>query len=178
MEEQKERVFGTRKGKLGKVRNSWGVRDAHKYIRKQHWYDIGRPLTEHEFYSIVRGVNRLLAEELRLGNTVKFPEGMGCLELRKYKAGVSFVDGQLKNTYPIDWCNTRKLWEQDGEARCQKLLLRIENPWVYHVKYCKHDATYENKCFYQFDLNRFIKKGLSDNIRSGKVDTLWGAELR
>ena len=178
MEEQDKRMLGSRKGKLGKVRNSWGVRDAHKWIRKHHWYDIGCPIHEEDFYKIIRGVNKLFAEELKQGNSVHFPAGMGMLELRKYKAGVSFVNGQLKNTYPIDWCSTMKLWSQDNEARQQKLLLRIENPWVYHVKYCKHNATFENKCFYQFDLNRFIQKGLRNNIRAGKTDTVWGSELR
>ena len=63
-----------------KVRNSWGVYDAYKHIRKKDWYDIGRPLKEHEFYSIVRGVNDLLAEEIVKGNIIKFPHNLWELE--------------------------------------------------------------------------------------------------
>lgn len=37
-----------------KVTGSWGIYDAYKSIRRHKWYDIGRPLTEKEFYAIVR----------------------------------------------------------------------------------------------------------------------------
>ena len=39
-----------------KVSGSWGIYDAYKLIRKNKWYDIGRPLTEKEFYSIIRQI--------------------------------------------------------------------------------------------------------------------------
>lgn len=164
---------GMKKGAKAKVRGSWGVYHALKHIRKQGWYDIGRPVTEKEFYAIIRGVNRLLAEEIANGQTVKFPYQMGVLELRKFQKGVSFVDGKLKNTYPIDWYNTKLLWEQDEEARKKKIRLRHENEWVYHVRYNKWKAKFENKSFYHFALNTFIKWALAKNIKEGKVDTLW-----
>ena len=159
--------------KLSKIRNSWGVYDAYKLIRKNKWYDIGRPVTEHEFYSIVRNVNNLLAEEIANGGTVTFPSRMGKLELRKFQKGVSLVDGKLKITYPINWEDTLKLWFEDEEAKKNKTLVRNECDFVYHVRYDKYDATYENKSFYQFTLNRFIKIKLKDKILKGEIDTLW-----
>ena len=162
-----------RKGVKFKVRNSFGVYDAYKIVRRNNWFDIGRPLKEHEFYAVIRGVNKLLAENIANGDTVVFPSQMGKLELRKYPKGVSFEGGQLKNTYPIDWKSTNQLWAEDKEEKLKHTLLRYESPMVYHVKYCKEDATYENKTFYQFTLNRFIKKKLKENISDGKIDTLW-----
>lgn len=159
--------------KKAKVRNSWGVYDAYKHIRKNQWYDIGRPLKEHEFYSIIRGVNNHLAAELSKGNEVHFPSRMGALELRKIQRGVSIVEGKLRNTYPIDWEETLRLWFEDQEQRAAKTLVRKESEYVYHVKYNKHDANYENQCFYEFSLNRTIKKSLKENINKGKIDTLW-----
>lgn len=164
---------GMKKGAKAKVRDSWGVYDSYKYIRKHGWMDIGKPITEKEFYAIIRGINRLLAEEIANGQTVRFPLQMGILELRKFKKGVSFVDGKLKNTYPIDWYNTLLLWEQDEEAKKKKIRLRHENEWVYHVKYDPWKAKYENKSFYRFALNTFIKRALAKNIKEGKVDSLW-----
>lgn len=158
---------------FSKIRNSWGVYDAYKLIRKNKWYDIGRPVTEHEFYSIVRSINNLLAEEVANGNTVAFPSRMGKLELRKFQRGVSLVDGKLRITYPVNWEETLKLWFEDEEAKKNKTLLRNESDFVYHVRYDKFDATYENKSFYQFALNRFIKKKLKDKILKGEIDTLW-----
>lgn len=170
---EKKEKWWCRAGIPNKVRNSWGVYDAYKHIRKRGWYGLGKPVSEKEFYSVIRGINRLLAEEVALGKTVRFPFGMGKLELRKYKAGAFMLDGKLKITYPIDWKNTHLLWEQDKEAYDKKILLRHENDWVYHVRYIKGGAKYGNKIFYQFAINTFIKKALSKNIQQGNIDTLW-----
>lgn len=166
-------IIGTRKGKQGKVRNSFGIYDVYKHIRKHHWYNIGRPVTEHEFYSIIRMVNQLLADEIALGQSVKFPYRMGSLDLRKSEREASFKDGKLKINYPQDWGSTLRLWHEDVEARKNKIILRMEEPYVYSVKYNKYGANYENKCFYGFDTNTFIKRALKENIKSGKTDTIW-----
>lgn len=176
MEEFKNEMVPSRTGK-GKrsitVTNSWGVKQAWQLIRKNRWFNLPRPVNEHEFYSILRQVNLLLAEEIVKGNNVKFPERMGELELHKYEVGVSFVDGKLKNTYPVDWGKTWELWYKDPEAFKQKITLHQENPYCYHVKYLKKNATYENKQFYQFQLNQKVRKKLSKNIKQGKVDALY-----
>ena len=159
--------------KVMKVTNSFGVYDAYKKIRKNGWYDIGKPVSEHDFYAIVRGVNKLLAEEVAAGRPINFPARMGKLELRKIPRGVSIVDGKLKISYPPDWSETLKLWYEDEEARKNKTLIRDESPFGYKIKYDRYNATYENKVFYQFVLNKFIKKALKENIKNGKIDTLW-----
>lgn len=156
-----------------KVNNSWGVYDAYKLIRKHKWMDIGRPLKEKEFYSIIRRVNDLYAKELAEGKEMSFHSRMGKLELRKFPVGVSLVNGKLKNTFPIDWDSTIRLWYEDEESRDNKTLLRHEIPYTYHIKYNKFTANYENKSFYEFVLNRFVKKALKDNLQKGKIDTLW-----
>lgn len=168
-----QKISKGRKGIKGKVTGSWGCYDAYKLMRKNHWYNIGRPVTEKEFYAIIRGVCKLLAEELAMGHNVKFPMKMGELELRKWESGAFIRDGKLKITYPVDWVETKKLWYEDSEAMNSKTLVRYENKWVYRVKYNNFRATYENKAFYQFALNTFIKKALAQNIKQGKIDTLW-----
>lgn len=161
------------KGKTFKVRNSFGVYDAYKYIRKQGWYNIGRPLKEGEFYAIIRGINNLLAEELLKSQEIKFPASMGRLEMIKYEVGASFKEGQLKVTYPVDWMETWKLWHRDNAAFQEKALVRHTNNWVYRIRYVKDKANYTNKQFYLFTLNSKLKKRLSQNIKNGKIDTLW-----
>ena len=171
--EEFRKRFGHKKGDPFKVTDSFGVYDCYKLMRKNHWYDIGRPVLEKEFYAIVRGINDLLAENITNGETVVLPKRMGRLELRKFKRGVTMKNGKLKITYPINWLETQKLWYNDEEAMKEKVLIRFEEPYVYHVKYCTQDAVYENKIFYQFDLNTFIKRALKKKIKSGKTDTLW-----
>ena len=165
-------VRKARGSKTAKVNHSWGVYDAYKLIRKHQWFDIGRPLKEHEFYSIIRKVNKLFANEVANGGEFTFPSRMGKLEIRKSIRGVSLVEGKLKNTYCIDWRNTLKLWYDDEEARREKTLVRWEND-VYHVRYNKFTANYENQSFYQFETNRFLKRALQENVKQGKIDTLW-----
>ena len=114
-----------------------------------------------------------MAEDITKGNTIKFPYKMGKLELRKFPVGVTFKDGKLHNTYPINWSKTLHLWYEDPEARKNKTILREENPYIYAVRYNKYSAAYHNMGFYQFDVNTFIKKGLSKNIKQGKTDSLW-----
>lgn len=161
------------KGCKGKVRNSWGIYDAYKLLRKNKWLDIGRPLKEREFYSIIRGVNNLMAAEMALGNTVILPENMGRLELRKFNPTAKYVKGKLVITYPINWDETLRLWYVDEEARKAKTLIRRTEDTVYTIKYSKYNATYNNQCFYEFAPNTFIKRALGKNVRLGIADTMY-----
>lgn len=171
--EFRAKIIKLNESRKSKVRNSWGVYDAYKKVRKNGWYDIGRPLKENEFYSIVREINNLLAKEIVNGNTIMFPYHMGKLELKKYKPEVKMVDGKLKIGYPIDWERTMKLWYEDEEARENKTILRYESEYIFHIKYNKHTALYENQCFYEFEVNKFMRRALAKNIKNGKTDTLW-----
>ncbi len=156
-----------------KVKGSWGIYDSYKLVRKHGWYDIGKPLYESEYFGIVRKVNDLLADEIANGNTVVFPHAMGKLELNKFPVGVKIVNGKLKNTYPISWYKTLKLWYEDEEAYKNKILIRKEDDYAYAVRYKKFNAFYTNMCFYEFAVNRFIKNAIRKNVKEGKVDTLW-----
>ena len=159
-----------------KVSGSWGVYDAYKLIRKHKWYDIGRPVTEYEFYAIIRHINDLYADEIAKGTTVFFPSKMGKLELKKEPRGVYFnKDGKMKVTYPIDWQSTLKLWFEDEEARNLKTLIRRNSKVMYRVHFNKYEATFNNKLFYDFTLNRFIKQKLKHNIINGLIDSVYGS---
>lgn len=169
-----EAVQKKRTKKTALVRGSWGVYDALKHIRKHGWYNIGRPVTEHEFYSIIRSVNKLLAESLVHGEDIHFPYGMGVLEVKRVKREV-FLNkkGKLVNTYPISWKETLKLWYEDEEAKNNKILIRKECECTYKIFYNKYRATYKNQCFYTFASNRFMERSLFENTKKGKTDTLW-----
>lgn len=161
------KVNGPRKHKLS---NSLGVYDAYKYIRKNKWLDIGRPLTEHEFYSIIRKTNNYLAEELLKGNDVILPHRLGTLELRKYYPRMYIEDGVYKNTLPIDWDVTLKLWSEDEEAYKERTLVKMEEKEIFKVQYNKNKANYNNKSFMEFVVNRDIKRGLKQHIKRGAID--------
>ena len=90
-----EEVLRLHDSRNHKVTGSLGVYDAYKYIRKNKWFDIGRPLKEGEFYKIIRGVNNLLATELIKGNQINLPHRLGTLEIRKRPTRVAIVEGKL-----------------------------------------------------------------------------------
>ena len=153
-----------------KVNNSLGVYDAYKWIRKNKWLNIGRRLTEHEFYSIIRKVNDYLADSFLHGNDIKLPHRMGRLELRKYDARVTFDGEKVKTNLPIDWDRTLKLWYEDEEAYKNKTLVKVEEKEIFKVYYSKQLADYNNQVFYEFNVNRELKKRLKQRIKEGRLD--------
>ena len=153
-----------------KVSGSLGVYDAYKFLRKRKWLNIGRPLTEHEFYSIIRKVNDYLADSFLHGNDIKLPHRMGRIELRKYDVRVSFDGEKVKTNLPIDWDRTLKLWYEDEEAYENKTLVKVEEKEIFKVYYNRQLADYNNQSFYEFNVNRELKKRLKQRIKEGKLD--------
>lgn len=153
-----------------KVSGSLGVYDAYKFLRKRKWLNIGRPLTEHEFYSIIRKVNDYLADSFLHGNDIKLPHRMGRIELRKYDVRVSFDGEKVKTNLPIDWDRTLKLWYEDEEAYENKTLVKAEEKEIFKVYYNRQLADYNNQSFYEFNVNRELKKRLKQRIKEGKID--------
>ena len=153
-----------------KVTRSLGVYDAYKYIRKNKWFNIGRPVTEEEFYKIIRMVNQGLAEELVRGAEIHLPERMGDIEIRKKPSRLSIVDGKLVTNLPIDWDATLKLWYEDEESYRDKTIVRVENEEIFKVYYNKTTANYNNKSFYEFRPNRELKKELTKQAKAGRLE--------
>ena len=152
------------------VNNSLGVYDAYKWIRKNKWFNIGRPLKEHEFYSIIRKVNTLLAEELLDNGIITLPQRMGTVELRKFDSYVKFEDGKVKTNRPIDWNKTLELWYEDEESYKSKTLIKMEEKEMFKVYYNKSTANYNNRAFYEFVFNKDLKVRLKQKIKGGSID--------
>lgn len=170
MTDFRKKVLKVSEPRKHKVTGSLGVYDAYKHIRRNKWYDIGRPLKEHEFYTIVRGINNLLADELIKGNEIVLPYRMGKLELRKTEAKISIQDGQVKTNLPIDWDRTLKLWSEDTESYKAKTLVKMEEREMFRVFYNRINSNYINSSFYEFNINRDIKTRLKQKIKEGHID--------
>lgn len=153
-----------------KVTNSYTTYEAYKWIRKNKWLNIGKPLTEHEFYSIVRKINKLLGEALVNGDDVVLPCRMGRLEIRKYDANITIKDGKIKTNLPIDWNETIKLWYEDEDSYKNRTLIKAKEKELYKIFYNKNIANYPNKSFYTFNINKELKLKLKDSIKEGNIE--------
>lgn len=153
-----------------KITKSIGIYSFYKELRKNKWVDIGQRLSEHQFYYIIRNINKLLAQELINGNDVKLPHMMGRLEIRKMKPIIEFKDNKLKTNLPVNWNKTIKLWYEDKDAYKNKTLIRVEEKDIFKIYYNKSKAKYQNKVFYEFNINREIKKGLKLSIKNDNID--------
>ena len=170
MDEFRRKVLKVDHSRNHKVKNSIGVYDIYKHIRKNKWYDIGQPITEHQFYTIIREVNNVLADNLLKGNDIVFPNKMGRLEVRKFKPIIRFDDNKLTVRLPIDWDRTLKLWLEDEEAYKERTLVKMEEKEIFKVCYNKTRADFPNKGFYQLQINRDLKIALKKKIKLGNFD--------
>lgn len=170
MDEFRRRILKVNGPRKHKINNSFGVYNAYKLIRKNKWFDIGRPVSEHDFYSIIRTVNNLLADFLSKGHDVNLPCQMGRLEIRKYDAKITLQEGKIVTNLPIDWDRTLKLWSEDEKAYKERTLIKREEKEIFKVYYNRGKANYTNKSFFAFDINRELKKKLKKNIKERRID--------
>ena len=170
MDEFRKKVLKVNSPRIHRVRNSLGIYDAYKWVRKNKWLNIGRPVTEHEFYAIVRQVNNLIAGNLLNGEDIVLPHRLGTIELRKYNTKISIRDGKLITNLPIDWDRTLKLWSEDEDAYKNRTLVKMEEKEIFKVFYNKKSANYNNKSFMQFEVNRDLKRRLKQKIKSKAID--------
>lgn len=168
-EEFRKEILKIDKPRNHKVKGSYGVYDAYKYIRKNKWFGL-EPFTENQFYTIIRSINKELADYLTSGGTIKLPYGMGKIMLIKVSAKAKFKEGKLVNTKPIDWDKTLKLWYEDEECRNSKILVRTDIKSKFKIIYDKSKARYKNKTLYSFLPNRDLKIKLKEKIQEGIVD--------
>lgn len=153
-----------------KVSNSYGVYDGYKFYRKNKPKESKYVITESQYFSIIRIVNKHLIDSLLCGEDIILPFRLGKIELRKYKSKISWDGEKIKSNLPIDWDKTLKLWYEDEESFKNKTLIKIEEKEIYKIYYNRNVAEFTNKSFYQFNFNRELKKRLKHSIKEGNVD--------
>ena len=169
MDDFRREVLKVNKPRVHKVKNSLGVYDSYKWLRKNKWLDVG-PISEHDYYAIIRTINKLLALNFLVTGSIKFPERMGEITLRKYPAKITLNNGKVQTNLPIDWDATLNLWSEDKDSYDNRTLIRAEEREIFKVLYDKSKALYNNKSFYNFELNRDIKKALKKKLKNGLLD--------
>ena len=164
----REEILKVNQPRKHKIKNSVGVRQIYNIIKhnKQDINNISLP----QFRIIIRTINKILAEHLSKGEDIQLPCYRGTLELRKNKPYIKIKDNKIKTDLPINWDKTLQLWEQNQEAYNNRQLIRQEEKEIFKFKYNKRNARYNNQCFFDFQVNREIKKKLKLHIKEGSID--------
>ena len=169
MDNFRREVLKVNKSRVHKVKNSLGVYDAYKWLRKNKWLGM-ESISEHDFYAIIRAVNKALAKSFLHLGSINLPLRMGEIILRKYHPSITLQDGKIKTNLPVDWDSTLQLWSEDKESYKKRTLIRLEEKEVFKVLYDKSKALYNTKSFYTLELNRNIKLSLKKQSKNGLLD--------
>lgn len=169
MDDFRKKVLKVNKPRVHRIKNSLGVYDGYKWLRKSKWLDVG-PISEHDYYAIIRAVNKALMLNFLITGSINLPERMGEITLRKYPAKITLNNGKIQTNLPIDWDATLHLWFEDKDSYDNRTLIRAEEREIFKVLYDKSKALYNNKSFYNFELNRDIKIALKKKLKNGLLD--------
>ena len=69
MDNFRKELLKINESRVHKVKNSLGVYDAYKWIRKNKWLGMS-PISEHDFYAIIRTVNKALADKFLYSGSI------------------------------------------------------------------------------------------------------------
>ena len=142
------------------------IRDSYKRYHK-----INPDIPLKMYVGIVNGYMKFLIKKLLLKGEVLLPERMGFLQIVGKVVKARFEDGEIKGLAP-DWAGTKKLWEDDKEARENKQLAYHFNEDTGGIRYrffwSKRNALVFNKTLYSLKMTRTNKRILSTLIKEGK----------
>lgn len=158
--------LGSTKGTKFKINNSNGTKEAWRWLEKNKWFGLEEKVSEHDFGLIVKTINSSLLDQFLSGHSIKFPFGMGRLELVKG----TVVHKRNKDTHPVNWQATLKLWNEDSECKNRKLLVKFGIDHLYKIMYNKSKCHYRHKNYYRFTPTRSFKKRMIKQVLEG-LDT-------
>lgn len=129
------------------------------------------PVAVKEYVDINYLYNKFLIEKALQGNEVTLPSKMGTLAIVGKKPKITFdEDGNMKGLSP-DWVATKKLWDENPEAKARKQRVFHTNAHTDGVRYSwnwsKHKVLVENKTLYTLKLTRFNKRAVHNLIKQG-----------
>ncbi len=148
-----------------KIPIDYGIRDYYKYYKNNYNKNLESSLYTKIISDFNKELINLIIEE---GIEYKMPILGLLLSIRKDKRKAKIVNGKLYNNTPVDWVRTRKLWDENEEAKEKKLLVRYLNHhssgYVYKIFCKKAECKVKNKSIYRFKANRMFQRSLSARI--------------
>lgn len=148
-----------------------GSRDAWKWVRRNKWNALGgNPCDQRLYSNIISHVDKMLIDSLLDGHEIQFPCGMGSLKLVEIPVKVALKDGKPEVNYCIDWKRTLQCWYEDEEMRKAHRTVKWVQKKKHFIRYYRKSATYRNRRFYSFRLNRSLEKLLGRASATRRLD--------
>lgn len=160
-----------------RVKTDFGNYDYYKHFVANCSSAISAKLVSRAtFGQIIKEFNTHVRDRVsKKGAEYTLPFRIGKLELRKLKTEVKIDDnGDIVNTLPINWRETRKLWRENENAKRNKTKIRYTNEhtegYTFRIFYKTSKANFKNKSIYKMKINRTLKRQLSNSIFAGRID--------
>jgi hypothetical protein len=155
-----------------KIKVDFGMKDYYEYY--QETYDKPK-VNKLTYNKIISDANSAILDLiLDEGLDYKIPHLNSELTVRKDKRTPKIVDGKVVNPSPIDWVTTKKLWENDPDAREKKILVKYLNHhtagYVFRIYMKKFGSSFKNRSVYKFEASRKFKRALSSRIKDDNKD--------
>ena len=138
---------------------------------KRYFKEVENPLDSKTYISIANKYMEFLIKKVLEGEEVTLPARLGTLFIQGVKKNLKFNKDGVP-LLPPDWSKTKKLWDNNPEAKINKKLVYCLNEEtdgvVYKLHWSKNRVPIENKLYYNFILTRANKRAIHNNIKQGK----------
>jgi hypothetical protein len=106
----------------------------------------------------------------------KLPHNLGRIITRKYRPLIKYDEnGDPFIKRPINWGATKALWVDYPELKKVQFVYHTNNHsngYIFVIIYRKHGCMFRNRLYYTAQINRAIKRNISNQIFEGEFDSL------
>ena len=138
---------------------------------KSYKVSVDEPVSSTDYINICNQYQEFLVEKVLDGHEVTLPARMGTLAVLGKKQEIKLdEDGNITGLAP-DWVATKKLWEENPEARAQRKRIFHTNAHTDNTRYrffwSKSRVLVENKTLYALRMSRANKRAVHKKIMEG-----------
>jgi hypothetical protein len=144
------------------------LRDSYKFYKTIE----SNPSKMKIYLEIVLGFIKFMMNKVFEGKDVKIPSELGIMGIRGRRQKPRLDEEGNIAGLPPDWVGTKKLWEENPEAKERGQLLYHFNEhsagFRYKLVWFKGGYKFRNKSVYSIKLSRHNKRFISNLIKGGK----------
>lgn len=151
----------------GKIKKDYGTKEYYDFFKS--FYPLLK-INKSTYTKIIDDFNKHLVTLIIEENLdFKIPYIGASLGVRKLKNEPRIKEGKLINNTPIDWVETKKLWDNDPECKEKKLLVRFLNnhtsKYIFRLYFKKYVYPFKNKKYFKFKTVRSFSRLLAKRIK-------------